>query len=272
MFESVCCYITNVCNTICDYCFRLDSDKKYMDIETFKNVLNKLKELGCKRLAITGGEPTLHPNIKEMINLAYDNGFYVDLITNGILVDLDDPIYQKISIICLSLDGVTDIGNQHRQKVQMESTKKIIEQYKSKDYPFTMKVSSVVTRSNYNEMIELGKNILNDKRIIWRLFKCRTYGDYNKLDPKELLNNEELQELINDIENDSFECKVYLKGLIDELKEVSKHVLINTNSDIYINEYLVGNLLKDDKKELEEKCRCYYTDNFQRDILIKWRK
>ena len=92
MFESVCCYITNVCNTICDYCFRLDSEKKYMDIETFKNVLNKLKELGCKRIAITGGEPTLHPNIKEMIDLAYDNGFYVDLLTNGILVDLDDPI------------------------------------------------------------------------------------------------------------------------------------------------------------------------------------
>ena len=73
MFESVCCYITTACNTTCDYCFRLDSEKKYMDIETFKKVLNKLKELGCKRLAITGGEPTLHPNIKEMINIFVKN-------------------------------------------------------------------------------------------------------------------------------------------------------------------------------------------------------
>ena len=272
MFESVCCYVTNACNVACDYCFRLDSENKYMNIETFKKVLNKLKEIGCKRLAITGGEPTLHPNIKEMINLAYDSGFYVDLLTNGILVDLDDPIYQKISIICLSLDGVTDIGNQHREKVQTESTKKIIEQYKSKDYPFAIKVSSVVTHSNYKEMVELGKNVLNDKRIIWRLFKCRTYGDYNKLDTKELLNQEELQELINDIENNSFECKVYLKGLIDEIKEVSKHVLINTNGDLYINEYFIGNLLQDNIKDLEEKCKCYYTDNYKSDILVKWRK
>ena len=112
----------------------------------------------------------------------------------------------------------------------------------------------------------------NIYRIIWRLFKCRTYGDYNKLDTKELLNQEELQGLINDIENNSFECKVYLKGLIDELKEVSKHVLINTNGDLYINEYLIGNLLKDNSVDLEEKCKCYYADNYKSDILVKWRK
>ena len=272
MLESVCCYITNVCNAACDYCYRLDCEDKYMNIEIFKKVLNKLQEMDCKRIAITGGEPTLHPKLQEMIKLAYDSGFYVDLLTNGILVDLDDPIYQKISIICLSLDGVTDVGNKHREKAQTEITKKLIEQYKSKEYPFTIKVSSVVTHSNYKEMVKFGKKFLNDKRIIWRLFKCRTYGDYNKLDAKELLNKEELQELINDIENNSFECKVYLKGLIDELKEVSKHVLINTNGDLYINEYLIGNLLKDNKEELEEKCKCYYTDNYQSDILIKWRK
>lgn len=272
MFESVCCYITNNCNFSCDYCYRLDCDEKYMDIKIFKRILEKLKEIGCKRIAITGGEPTLHPKLSEMIELSNEKGFYVDLLTNGTLTDLNSEIYKNTSILCLSLDGITNNGNKHRPKKQVECTKKLIEQYKTGNYPFSIKVSSVVTHSNYKEIIELGKKLLNDSRIIWRLFQCRPYGEFNNIDREEILSKKELKDLIDELNQNSFECNVYLKGLIDELDEVSRHILINTNGDLWINEFLIGNLLEHSKHELEEKCKEHYLDKYETNLLIDWRK
>ena len=65
--------VTNFCNLSCPYCFAnefiAESDKQYLTQEQLITILNFLttssRSLG--KIGIIGGEPTLHPNIKNLI-------------------------------------------------------------------------------------------------------------------------------------------------------------------------------------------------------------
>jgi MoaA/NifB/PqqE/SkfB family radical SAM enzyme len=48
--------------------------------------IDKLSELGTSIITFSGGEPTLHPNLDELIRRARENGAICTLITNGYLL------------------------------------------------------------------------------------------------------------------------------------------------------------------------------------------
>ena len=78
----------NTCNYDCSFCAN-DSkagDKKYLDINVYIETCKKIiKESGDKKVwfKITGGEPTLYPNLVELLSYIKSTGNYTYLITNG---------------------------------------------------------------------------------------------------------------------------------------------------------------------------------------------
>jgi radical SAM protein with 4Fe4S-binding SPASM domain len=54
-----------------------------MPLESFLTMLGRLKSIGVKTLDIIGGEPTLHKDIITIITEAEQNGFTVNLSSNG---------------------------------------------------------------------------------------------------------------------------------------------------------------------------------------------
>lgn len=84
-------FLTNTCQYRCDYCSVLGTlplvkkfNTKY--INSYKNVLKilKMSSLGNFKMEIQGGEPTQHPNIRDIIQTlsSYKNCVEVELITN----------------------------------------------------------------------------------------------------------------------------------------------------------------------------------------------
>jgi sulfatase maturation enzyme AslB (radical SAM superfamily) len=70
-FKRIAWKLSNVCNYNCDYCYPAEKDgsSPFIDIQTNKNVVDKLCELytGEKILFnFTGGEPTLYPHLYEL--------------------------------------------------------------------------------------------------------------------------------------------------------------------------------------------------------------
>ncbi|MBP7654002.1 radical SAM protein [Candidatus Dependentiae bacterium] len=83
--------ITDNCNHNCPWCYnKHDNPKKDMSITDFKKILKKFKKIGIYQITLTGGEPLLHPQLKNFIKAAQN--FNIHIATNGdkITVELAD--------------------------------------------------------------------------------------------------------------------------------------------------------------------------------------
>ncbi len=78
--------LTERCNLICKYCYRESSPilKSYMKkpIEFLENIYKK----GVRILEISGGEPLLHPQIRDILKFVLTKFNHVALLTNGTLL------------------------------------------------------------------------------------------------------------------------------------------------------------------------------------------
>ena len=84
--------ITDLCNLNCAGCLSFSSLSKspnYVKIEELIKSVKRIEEIGCSPCAYTlsGGEPLLHPNLKELISsLKEVTTKPINILTNGILI------------------------------------------------------------------------------------------------------------------------------------------------------------------------------------------
>lgn len=96
--------ITNNCNLDCSFCIKNKRNKKFMSIEEFKIILDKVKPFTNYLYFHVLGEPFLHPKINEFIDLASKN-FNINITTNGYLINrLKNKNIRQINISIHSFD------------------------------------------------------------------------------------------------------------------------------------------------------------------------
>ena len=106
--------VTDNCNLRCVYCMKekennfLKNDEKLTDDEIYKIVKESAK-LGIKKIRMTGGEPLVRRDIKEI--LIYLRKVYngkITLSTNGLLIDKEniETLKKCVDYFEISLDGV----------------------------------------------------------------------------------------------------------------------------------------------------------------------
>lgn len=74
------------CNLSCTYCNEFDDYSKPVPVETMKERLDLLANLGTTIITFSGGEPLLHPGLDELIAHVRRRGMIAGLITNGYLL------------------------------------------------------------------------------------------------------------------------------------------------------------------------------------------
>ncbi len=115
--------VTNRCHLSCWYCFffakegepiyepNLDEIRKM-----FKSLKNQ-KPISTNAIQITGGEPTMHPQIVDIVKMAKEEGFdQVQLNTTGINIGLNPDLAYELkhagtSTLYMSFDGVSKRTN-----------------------------------------------------------------------------------------------------------------------------------------------------------------
>ncbi len=85
MYKKVYIEITNNCNLNCDFCIKNTRPHQYMSKEDFKKILSKLNGYTKYLYFHILGEPLLHPNINEFIDIASKN-YKINITTNGYLI------------------------------------------------------------------------------------------------------------------------------------------------------------------------------------------
>ena len=102
-------YVTHKCNLDCSYCTQKEPDVFSDELPT-KQTIHLLKKIRKETdsIVITGGEPTLRPDIEELAMAARFEHKYKSLllITNGTLLDRKPGIFKAVTGLVVSLDAL----------------------------------------------------------------------------------------------------------------------------------------------------------------------
>jgi len=112
-------FITNRCNLRCLGCFArsvMKDDNLDISVDEYKRVINDFIDKGGKQINLLGGEPLLHPKLKDILNINREKGIKTTIYTNGNLLNEFnkedfDRIKIRISIysLCKSVKSACDI-------------------------------------------------------------------------------------------------------------------------------------------------------------------
>jgi MoaA/NifB/PqqE/SkfB family radical SAM enzyme len=117
-FRHISLELTNICNLHCSYCARDDealyhSPANFFSVDLLRRILRSAKQNSCgfNAVSFTGGEVTIHPRFKEIIEAVRDEGWKFGFVTNGWHFDRVYPALMEnreaLHMVAFSLDGPT---------------------------------------------------------------------------------------------------------------------------------------------------------------------
>ena len=103
--------VTSACNCACEACYHIEDLHGYQPpLEDVLRRIDKLAELGTCLFEVTGGEPTLRPDLPEILDHIYAHGLHYYVVTNGSRLNVASPrLLETLQLglgLAVSLDGV----------------------------------------------------------------------------------------------------------------------------------------------------------------------
>jgi MoaA/NifB/PqqE/SkfB family radical SAM enzyme len=146
------------CNLDCHYCWAYNNSVKGMTDDTAKRSIDWLEQIGCRVLALMGGEPLLRwPFVHKVTDYAARKGFFVYLATNGRLLRpkvVDRLGDAGIAVINLAVDSVEERPELPKAiRPIWENFEYLVEMQRY--YGYTMFLNINITRINVDDVMEL---------------------------------------------------------------------------------------------------------------------
>ena len=168
-FKKVYIEITSVCNLACHFCPPTERQAKFIKLETFEEILDKIDPHTNHIYLHVKGEPLLHPKIDLLLDAAHARGFKVNITTNGTLIAknrhklLGKPALRQMNLSLHSFDGhagstdrdgyLSDILSFVRDAKQDEVSRKVLFSFRL--WNLTEDNMTNAARSRNRETLEL---------------------------------------------------------------------------------------------------------------------
>ena len=109
-FKRIYIEITSSCNLTCSFCQETKRDKRFMSLDEFSHVIDQVKPLTEFIYLHVKGEPLLHPQLGDILQICHDEGMRVNITTNGTLLkkQLDTLIAHPVHQINISMHSADD--------------------------------------------------------------------------------------------------------------------------------------------------------------------
>ncbi|MGA2811343.1 MAG: radical SAM protein [Candidatus Acidiferrum sp.] len=150
-------YVTHKCNLDCSYCTQKEPDVFSQELPTLetKRLLRKIRK-ETDSVVITGGEPTLRPDIEELVEFARQECKFRSLllITNGTILDRKPRILDAVTGLVVSLDALAaDMGSPLSKPAALPKVLKNLAMAKERmENPRRITVSTVIEEWNIAEV------------------------------------------------------------------------------------------------------------------------
>ncbi|MFA5417107.1 MAG: radical SAM protein [Bacteroidales bacterium] len=140
------------CNLSCKACYNLNKDY----VKSFDQIKSEIDLAATKRnletITILGGEPTLHPDLPEIIRYIKKKGLLCQLLSNGIKFLQDDKDILLKACIEAGISRVVvhvDEGQIHHHGDIESVIKKLFDKFEAHKFPFALSI----TVYNVNKMM-----------------------------------------------------------------------------------------------------------------------
>ncbi|MFA5699282.1 MAG: anaerobic ribonucleoside-triphosphate reductase activating protein [Sphaerochaeta sp.] len=175
------------CNYDCFYCHNralLGPGKVIMTKDEFPHFLMKRRGL-VDAVVISGGEPTLHPEIRDLCNISKDLEFLVKLDTNGSKPDIVRDLLEANFLDYLALDVKAPPTKYHSITASSADgvfeTLNVIKEYQRRNPSFAYEIRTTVaptlTIEDFKELATLVGDVNR-----WVLNEYRIPSEYRKED------------------------------------------------------------------------------------------
>jgi len=150
------------CNLNCPWCYagKACSKSSFMDYSTAVKLVDLLSDIGVKTITLIGGEPTLYPQLEQLLKYINSKNITATIVTNGLL--LADQDYVERIVQCgansfsLSIKGYSDdeyrVISNGKQNIQ--SVFKAIKNISSYS-GVNLKISYVLMQDNISDFVKM---------------------------------------------------------------------------------------------------------------------
>ena len=162
--------ITYACNNKCSWCYAASDDPtnhhKKMELGAFKDYLSLFSGLSLDGLIFIGGEPTVHPQLSEMVSYAKSQSLRTGMVTNG--RRLRNPDYCKtlqdagLDHLTISIESADEAQHDYAVGVKgafRDTIKGIENVLKTPLYMLTETTLSKKNADNIEELVDFLANL-----------------------------------------------------------------------------------------------------------------
>jgi uncharacterized radical SAM superfamily Fe-S cluster-containing enzyme len=198
--------VTNACNLRCPTCFAAAEGHDFLSLEEVSFMLDEFikHEDNPEVVQFSGGEPTIHPQILEIIGRAREKEIkYVMLNTNGIRISMDDNFVERLArlnpVVYLQFDGFRkETYEKLRGENLIEAKLRAINNMEKHGIRI-MLVATIQRGVNEDEVGKLVDFALSRKSIKGIVFQPTFYaGRHPEVDPLDMVTLPEVIKSISD--------------------------------------------------------------------------
>ncbi|WP_370004922.1 radical SAM protein [Methanothermobacter sp. KEPCO 2] len=154
--------ITGRCNLKCKHCYEYNSQRPHeLEAQEGLRVIDILTDAGVTSLALSGGEPSMHPAIMDYISRSHENGMYTAMATNGYIFR-DRDVCRKfvdagLQFVQISIDSMKPEVHDRFRGVD-GSWERACEAVKNfSEYDIFVEVATTVTSENFMHLSEMAE-------------------------------------------------------------------------------------------------------------------
>lgn len=152
--------VTRACNLKCQYCYENAGRRDHDELTTEEAIacIDKLADSGVVIIAFSGGEPTLRPDILELVEKAASRNMYVAMATNGLSFSDREEVRRfkaaGLAFVQISLDGCNPETHDAFRGVKGAFTKTLRGIKNCVDEGFFVEVAMTATHHNLYQIEE----------------------------------------------------------------------------------------------------------------------
>jgi MoaA/NifB/PqqE/SkfB family radical SAM enzyme len=189
-------WITSRCNLACDFCYGPKPDHDPVSLR--QAILDRIKTSSASVATFCGGEPLVVKDIGRYARELAESGKRTVLNTNGLLLRkrLEQDLDLAFNVVGLSIDGSTELVHRAMRGDKAELAEVLRgAQLVADRLGVSLKIGTVVSAVNRDDLPSLAALVARLKPDIWRLYQYSARGVQNSGQQRHRLSAEEFDEL-----------------------------------------------------------------------------